>query len=76
MRGDLIETYKILNGHNNYGTDFFNLSSRTSNLLARPAKCSNLNFISERVIFYWNKLPTFVNDLLKIKKVLIVSKML
>ena len=22
MRGDLIETYKILNGHNKYGTDF------------------------------------------------------
>ena len=36
MRGDLIETFKILNDKNNYGKDFLNVSSRTGNLLSRP----------------------------------------
>ena len=62
MRGDLIETFKILNGHNNYGIDFFNLSSRTNNLIARPGKINRFNFITERVLHFWNKLPQYVKD--------------
>ena len=57
MRGDLIETFKILNKKNNYGANFFNLSGRTSNLLSRPGKVNNTDFFSERVIKYYNKLP-------------------
>ena len=60
MRGDLIETFKILNKKNNYGANFFNLSGRTSNLLARPGKVNNTDFFSERVIKYYNKLPEVI----------------
>lgn len=60
MRGDLIETFKILNGFTNYGESFFNQSSRTNNLISRPAKLTSLDFFSERVIQYWNKLPEYV----------------
>jgi hypothetical protein len=62
MRGDLIETFKILNGFNNYGEQFFNLSERTGNLVSRPKKLSNLDFFGERVINYWNRLPEHVKD--------------
>jgi hypothetical protein len=62
MRGDLIETFKILNGFSNYGSQFFNLSDRTQNLLYRSPKLANLDFFSERVINYWNKLPQAVKD--------------
>ena len=59
MRGDLIETFKILKGFSNYGNAFFNLSDRTQNLIYRSA---NVDFFSERVINYWNKLPESVKD--------------
>jgi len=32
MRGDLIETYKIMNNHVNYGQNWFFLSERNGNL--------------------------------------------
>ena len=35
IRNDLIETFKIINGFSNYGRQFFNISSRTENLLSR-----------------------------------------
>ena len=59
MRGDLIETFKILKGFSNYGSTFFNLSDRTQNLIYRA---TNIDFFSERVINYWNKLPEDVKD--------------
>ena len=62
MRGDLIETFKILNGLNNYGSNFFNLSERTNNLVSRPKKFTNIDFFGERVMHYWNKLPEHVKD--------------
>ena len=61
MRGDLIETFKILNNFNNYGSPFFNLSQRTGNLVVRPHKKST-DFFSERVVFFWNKLPEYVKS--------------
>ena len=61
MRGDLIETFKILYNFNNYGSDFFNLSTRTNNLVARPGS-KNLDFFGQRVIKYWNKLPESVKS--------------
>ena len=61
MRGDLIESFKILNGLNNYGNSFFNLSCRTNNLVARPGG-RNIDFFGERVIKFWNKLPEYVKN--------------
>ena len=67
IRGDLIETFKILNGLVNYGQSLFTLSRSGSKLLCRPSvstdkKIRNLqnSFLSERVINYWNKLPSYV----------------
>ena len=62
MRGDLIETFKILNDFNNYGKHFFNLSERTGNLVARPKKLTHSDFFGQRVMNYWNKLPEHVKD--------------
>ena len=59
MRGDLIETFKILNELNDYGNNFFNLSTRTNNLVARPGS-RNIDFFGEWVIKFWNKLPEHV----------------
>jgi hypothetical protein len=66
MRGDFIETFKILNGFTNYGTEFFNVSPRTGNLVAREISktksTKQLDFFSNRVIHYWNKLPLNVKN--------------
>lgn len=62
MRGDLIETFKILNDFNKYGKPFFNISDRTQNLIYRSNKVTSNDFFSERVINYWNKLPEFVKN--------------
>ena len=66
IRGDLIETFKILSGLVDYGQTLFTLSRSGSKLLCRPSVCSdkkirNLqnSFLSERVISYWNKLPSY-----------------
>ena len=61
MRGDLIESFKILNSINNYGNSFFNLSRRTNNLVARPGR-RTVDFFGERVIKFWNKLPEYVKN--------------
>ena len=61
MRGDLIETFKILNGFNNYGQNLFHRSSRTGNLTYRSDN-TNIDFFSNRVIKYWNKLPESVKN--------------
>ena len=66
MRGDLIETFKILNGFSDSGRSFFNLSSRTGNLVSRGIKKTNsvkqTDFFSHRVINFWNKLPSEVKN--------------
>ena len=66
MRGDLIETFKITKNLSNYGSEFFNISPRTENLLARQISktksTKQLDFFSNRVLFYWNKLPAHVKN--------------
>ena len=67
IRGDLIETFKILNGLVSYGKNIFNIGRNKVNLISRPSKSSDRHvrkivdsFISERVVKYWNKLPLLV----------------
>ena len=64
MRGDLIEAYKIINGHVNYGHQMFNhnLHYSTRNL-CNVSFCRTrfaLDSFSVRVIKYWNNLPNSV----------------
>ena len=60
MRGDLIETFNIINGISNYGRYFFNISLWTRNLLSRQISKSKsinqLDFFAYRVIYFLNKL--------------------
>ena len=63
LRGDLIETYKIVNGLVNYGSNLFHMTRSGFNLTSRAS--SNVgtlrrDFFAERVIPYWNKLPLSV----------------
>ena len=62
MRGDLIETFKILRGLVNYGQNLFRVSRSGLNLVSRGNKVSRSrqDFLSERVINYWNNLPNQV----------------
>ena len=59
MRGDLIETFKIVRGFVNYGQSMFQISRSGMNLVSRGNKVSKSrkDFLSERVINYWNNLP-------------------
>ena len=66
MRGDLIEAYKIINGHVNYGHQMFNhnLHYSTRNL-CNVSFCRTrfaLHCFSVRVIKYWNNLPNSVKN--------------
>ena len=71
LRGDLIETYKILTGKEdiNYG-HFFTLESSDYDLrghqLKRYKHHNRLNvrkfFFTQRVISAWNSLPSFIVD--------------
>ena len=61
-RGDLIETFKIVNGLANYGKKLFRFSRSGEKLVSRPGDEHRIkhNFFARRVIKYWNKLPSFV----------------
>ena len=66
MRGDLIETYKIINGFVNYGHNIFgtNTAYRTRNLNVNshhPLRSAH-DFFNNRVIKYWNQLPLRVRN--------------
>ena len=62
MRGDLIETFKIVRGFVNYGQSMFQISRSGMNLVSRGNKVSKSrkDFLRERVINYWNNLPPYV----------------
>lgn len=61
-RGDLIETFKIVNGLSDYGSNLFKFSRSGANLISKPGDQHKLRhaFFSRRVINYWNKLPAQV----------------
>ena len=66
MRGDLIEMFKIINGHVSYGSELFNLPSSRLNVAAREVKfrhtTSRSDFFAQRVLKFWNCLPCYVKD--------------
>ena len=61
MRGDLIETFKIMNGAVNYGQYMFHRNSayntRNINVASHHPTTASRDFFSNRVIEYWNQLP-------------------
>ena len=61
-RGDLIETFKIVNNISDYGQKLFKVSRSGANLVSRPGDENKLKhaFFPRRVLNFWNKLPTFV----------------
>ena len=62
MRGDLIETFKILNGLTDYGESWFNVSERTGKLVIKDGDRHKRNFFANRVVTYYNKLPFSIKD--------------
>ena len=60
MRGDLIETFKIINGFVNYGHSMFrkNTAYQTRNLkvTSHHSLTSARDFFNNKVIKYWNQL--------------------
>ena len=72
IRGDLIETFKIVNGIVDYGKDIFRLSRSSKNIIRKSnmfINGSNLNicklrssFLPERIRNYWNNLPQYVKS--------------
>ena len=68
IRGDLIEAFKVISGLTDYGLDMFGVSRSGLNLVSSNrcsksgAKVTKLqkSFLSERVIPFWNKLPSEV----------------
>ena len=70
IRGDLIETFKIVSNLVEYGTDIFNMSRSGSNIVSNinfnveNCRVKNLRkaFLPERVLPYWNALPVYVKN--------------
>ena len=66
MRGDAIETFKIINGFVNYGHNMFGTTTtyRTRNLNVtshHPLRSAH-DVLNNRVIKYWNQLPLRVRN--------------
>lgn len=60
-RGDLIETFRIVSGVANYGSNLFTMSHSGLKLINRgPSTSISQGFFSRRVVKYWNKLPNYV----------------
>ena len=72
VRGDLIETFKVVNGLVNYGQNVFGLSRSGRNIVSKSydsdryvdpkVKKLRSDFIPERVKPYWNSLPAYVKN--------------
>ena len=70
IRGDLIEAFKAINGLTQYNSDMFRVSRSGMNLVSNSrvnkgtSKVRKLqkSFLPERVIPFWNKLPSEVKS--------------
>ena len=74
MRGDLIETFKIINGFVNYGHNMFGTNTayrtRNFNVTSHHLLRSAHDFFNSRVIKYWNQLPLRVRNSTPLRLVL------
>ena len=62
LRGNLIETFRVVNGHVDYGHNVFNVSKFGNKLIAKSLKEGDTtiekllkSFLPERIRNYWNK---------------------
>ena len=69
LRGDLIETFRVVNGHVDYGHNVFNVSKFGNKLIAKSLKEGDAtikkflkSFLPERIRNYWNLLPVYVRN--------------
>ena len=66
MRGDLIETFKIINGFVNYGHNMFGMNTayrtRNLNVTSHHRLRSAHDFFNNRIIKYWNQLQLLQNS--------------
>ena len=69
IRGDLIQTFKIVNKSVNYGENLFKLGRSGRNIVRKVTLSNNISiksmvnaFMPNRVISYWNKLPSNVKN--------------
>ena len=67
LRGDLIETFKIVNNLVDYGKNLFKMSRTGRNIICRTTYTRNTgvknllnSFLTKRVLNYWNRLPSKV----------------
>ena len=66
VRGDLIETHKILNGIVDFGKNLFRLSKSDRNILSKIDFSKSYStkiraaFLPDRVKNCWNNLPSYV----------------
>ncbi len=59
MRGDIIESFKIISGKVDYGKELFKLSRSKANVLKDGR---GDHFLPNRVANYWNKIPGSVKE--------------
>ena len=71
LRGDLIETFKMVTGKVEYGKDIFKLSRSGSNIVSKINNSSNIansinrlrkSFLPERIRNCYNNLPAYVKS--------------
>ena len=77
IRGDLLETFKMVTGKVDYGNNVFKLSISCSNIVSKINNCVKNNickmrksFLPERIRNYWNNLPAYVKLLDSVRLIL------
>ena len=75
LRGDLIETFRVVNGHVDYGHNVFNVSKFGNKLSAKSLKEGGAtikkflkSFLPERIRNNWNLLPIYVRNSVSVPK--------
>ena len=73
LKGDLTETFKIIDGISIYGKHFFSISPWTGNLLSRQiSKTKSIYqmnfFFAKGVTYFWNKLRNQIKNINSVKK--------
>ena len=72
MRGDLIETFKIINGISNYDIHSFNISPLTGNLLSseilKTKSINQLDLLIYKQIYFSKKLFNLIKSNSSVKE--------